>query len=693
MKTIKGTLRSLPVIIAALTVSASVGHAQNPLVITSVTAAPDKAVQLRWQSESNAVYSIEFASELIDASLGGPAWQTLYEDYPSLGTNTYWEDTGNLHSFPVVNHPRDDAMRFYRVIKTDTNDPVNAPQVSILSPSGGSELTGDVTVTASVNSPLSVDTLRFFVDGAEVEFTDDSGTNFVLNTCQFANGTHKIFAVAASSSGAESTDDTNSNDEEEHLGVSGEVTVTFNNLITDFNEQVRFIDPTLSETNRFMANFALYADWTLILTNDSGVTVRTVAGTGYGMVFFWDGTGDGGVTLPAGPYGAVLTAAQSSSPPPSAPEISTPMSEALAAGKTSYFVESPPMPPVKTNGVWVPWEEVYGPLPLIEVQIPQSVLEADSTSQSTTLAGPTGNGPLDGPTPTSQTTVLRPIPPAWFGSRGTIGLGWQGNHPNNLWPANTAPDDGLFGTIQLNTRSPAGAYGPLKSVRHISYSFSQFMDRFGYRTKVSKWDRYLNATDLRGPTYGGNGIFDQVNFGFLVGHGVYGFDPDFTISFDGPLQSYFPVYTGAVGYDWVRLSEFEFGRPGSNLRWMSILNCNNLVDSVYQDCWDKEALPVGDNLHLFCGARTAIFMVSNFGNKYAGALTGHGTTRRTIMDSWFFAGTQTQGRQPGGPHIPVTFRVIGWPNCFNDDLVNYQDPNSGNPGDIEFRDSTVFNYP
>ena len=126
---------------------------------------------------------------------------------------------------------------------------------------------------------------------------------------------------------------------------------------------------------------------------------------------------------------------------------------------------------------------------------------------------------------------------------------------------------------------------------------------------------------------------------------------------------------------------------------MSILDCNNLVDSIYQDCYDKEVLPVGDNLHLLCGASTAIFMVSNFGQKYAGALTGHGTTRRTIAESWFYAGTQTQGRQTGGPHMSVTFRVIGWPNCFNDDLLNYQTPNSGNPADISTIDRIVFNYP
>ena len=143
----------------------------------------------------------------------------------------------------------------------------------------------------------------------------------------------------------------------------------------------------------------------------------------------------------------------------------------------------------------------------------------------------------------------------------------------------------------------------------------------------------------------------------------------------------------------MRLSEFEFGGPNSNLRWMSILNCNNLVDSVYQDCYDKEALPVGDNLHLLCGANGAVFMVFNFGLRYSAALTGSTTTRRTVMESWFYAGTQTQSKQPDGPHMSVSFRVIGWPNCFDDDLLTYQTPNSGNPADITFQDRTVFSYP
>lgn len=119
---------------------------------------------------------------------------------------------------------------------------------------------------------------------------------------------------------------------------------------------------------------------------------------------------------------------------------------------------------------------------------------------------------------------------------------------------------------------------------------------------------------------------------------------------------------------------------------MSILSCNNLVSSVYSDCYNKEVLPIHDSMHLLCGARTSVYIVSNFGLKYSAALTGNGTARLSVKESWFSAGHATQGLNP---NVSVRFRVIGWPACFNDDLVNYSAPDSGNPADITFEDEQV----
>lgn len=430
----------------------------------------------------------------------------------------------------------------------------------------------------------------------------------------------------------------------ENYGTSPSLSATFNNLITDYRGKIRFQDPNNGETNRFTADFATYADWTLMITNQSGTAVRTVTGTGYSMEFVWDGTDDQGATVTDGGYEPVLSASQSSSPAPARMSfaLSEAMSAAVAAGATTYFIEPPPMPPLRTNGTWVAWEDVFGPSPLIEVPLPSALRGTTALrSQSAASDRPSGSPtPMDGPQPdppTSQTTVLRPLPFVWFGTTGSIGIAYQGNHPDGVtFGANTRPSNGLFGRVTLN--GTPGSYGIRRSCNKIALGFNRYLGDAGYRCNFYKANFDLHAADLRKPSKGGSSIFNTVNLGLLIGHGTFGKTPDWTISGSGPLQSYFPVYTGANGYDWVRLSEFSFG--SSKLRWMSMLTCNNLVDSVYQDCYDKEVLPVNGQLHLLCGAKSYIFLVSNFGLQYSAALTGSaGVPRMSIADSWFYAGT------------------------------------------------------
>jgi hypothetical protein len=50
----------------------------------------------------------------------------------------------------------------------------------------------------------------------------------------------------------------------------------------------------------------------------------------------------------------------------------------------------------------------------------------------------------------------------------------------------------------------------------------------------------------------------------------------------------------------------------------------------------------------------------------------------------------SQGFQTNSPPHPVFFRVAGWPACFSDDLVNYSNPDSGNPANITFDKRQVF---
>lgn len=118
MQTIKGALRSLPVIIAALTltVSASVAHAQNALQFTDANSTPEKAIQLHWASTNGELYQIQYANALATNDDGSTAWQVLYDKYPSHGTNTFIGDFGNYDIDPAVPHPKYAPMRFYRVV-------------------------------------------------------------------------------------------------------------------------------------------------------------------------------------------------------------------------------------------------------------------------------------------------------------------------------------------------------------------------------------------------------------------------------------------------------------------------------------------------------------------------------------------------------------------------------------------------
>ena len=237
-----------------------------------------------------------------------------------------------------------------------------------------------------------------------------------------------------------------------------------------------------------------------------------------------------------------------------------------------------------------------------------------------------------------------------------------------------------------------GAFGPLRAPPRIFYGFYNTLRGAGYQCEFYKKDNDLTANELRGPQFGGTNIFNKVNIGLLVGHGVYGTTPDFTISADGPLETYFPIFkSGVNSYDWVRFTQFRFGNSGSNLRWMGMLTCNNMIGSCYDDMYNKELLPIGNNLHLLLGSSSVIFVASNFGEEYGQALTGLGGTQRlSVKDAWFFAGTKSQGFQTNEVKKTVIFRVAGWPACLSDDLENYSAPDSGNPANITFIDEQVF---
>ena len=262
------------------------------------------------------------------------------------------------------------------------------------------------------------------------------------------------------------------------------------------------------------------------------------------------------------------------------------------------------MPTVRKDGKWHAWEEIYGPLPTIGVKVAEGYKPKKSASFANV-------GNVFSAEAVGQTTTIGPIR---VGLSGSFAIAYQGHHPEGTtFPDSSRPDngDGIPSTrVTLNTG--AGSFPKLRAPRNISAGLESVLGRAGFRQVNKLVDDKLTLADLNGTPYGGRGILNEANLGLLCGHGVYGTSPDFTISASGPLQTYTPLYkTGNNFYDWFRLSNGDFGGNfrdvngilhSGNMRWMCILTCNNLEEDAYWDMYDKEVLPITDDLHLLLGA-------------------------------------------------------------------------------------------
>jgi hypothetical protein len=62
-----------------------------------------------------------------------------------------------------------------------------------------SHLSDEVIVSVVASSSMPIVTTALYVDGQEMQSSED-GTNFVINTCEWSNGSHVLFATAKSQS-------------------------------------------------------------------------------------------------------------------------------------------------------------------------------------------------------------------------------------------------------------------------------------------------------------------------------------------------------------------------------------------------------------------------------------------------------------------------------------------------------------
>jgi len=133
MKTMKLTALLLGVLIAPFSQS----FGQNNLQFTAVAVTDEHAIRLTWASTNNEVYEIDEADALAGNPDGTTAWNKLYDDYPSQGTNTFWLDTGNYNLAPQILHPKNMPMRFYRIVDLGADTLSDEPNVSVTAPTSG----------------------------------------------------------------------------------------------------------------------------------------------------------------------------------------------------------------------------------------------------------------------------------------------------------------------------------------------------------------------------------------------------------------------------------------------------------------------------------------------------------------------------------------------------------------------------
>ena len=280
----------------------------------SPSATNNGAFSWSFPSVTNGLYRIDYTTQLTNPV---SSWTPLATNYPTQGTNTRYLDTGQSAVTPAIPNPGHDPQRFYRVALAGTNTGVS-PTVSLSVSSSGATAAGELTVQVQTSHTFPISFIKLYVDGEEVDFDAPNncsinGTNisclntFTVNTTEWANGAHSLFAVVEGVAGSETTpcDGTDTFGSASSLPVK----VNFANFISNFAFSQPLFEPSLGQTQIISATFATNTAWTLNILDLATNLVRSASGNGSNMTFNWDGTGTGGTTLPQGEYQFQLTAA------------------------------------------------------------------------------------------------------------------------------------------------------------------------------------------------------------------------------------------------------------------------------------------------------------------------------------------------------------------------------------------------
>ena len=718
-------LRAAVLTILIICRAPSLGQSAPNLNQANVTV--EGAIRLSWNSAPGEVYQIQCADSLIDTNTGTITWQMLYDSYPSQGTNTFWLDTGNYLKVPPILHPAKAPMRFYRIVDLGPDTASSEPAVTIVSPANGLTASGELTINVAASTDQAGGLITtLYVDGQQMRlpitstnWTDGTGvTNYLIdtytiNTCEWPNGNHILFATATAESAPSGTILGAPPVLEGH-GVSPFVSATFNNLVTRISFSEPFFDPALGQTQQVRAVFAANVGWTLVIRDANSNAVRNATGSGASLLFPWDGKGDGGTNLDPGVYHYYISAQTNGQPlsldEPSADDGSGsqpavalnaslsasestgagwyPRSEeqALRAGWGFYYMPSPPLPPVYTNGVWMNWTEVFGPQPLmpVEVSLPAQQSSSPSLNTAGAMSVATNDAQTDDATESysgsstqaAPATPDRPPTAPKDGTPGTFGIAWQTYKANGSsgftpqLPLATTPP--LTTYVQLEGHGTANRpnFQPLRYADTEAINFGAAMNAAAWSPAFTRPDDDLKIEDLRGTSTGFNGV----DIGFLLLHCVYGTSFDYLAGSSPVKQMYFPIAAGG-GAQYLRMSEMKFGGDGTNgLKWMAIAACSSLYHANWSSMQSQQVYPYTSGLHLLLGVDTKNETADALGQAWVRYMIGDPKASppvagTTIRLAWYFGATYAYTNAHAVHSVsPMVFAVAGDQACRGDML-------------------------
>lgn len=651
---------------------------------------------MSWQSQSSAVYEVDEADAFNTNSDGTTQWNTLYTDYPSQGTNTFWLDTGNYRLTPAIVHPKYSPMRFYRVVNVGFDTTPDEPTVAIESLTNGSVLTGGIIITVQgVTDQVDIKT-KLYVDGQEMSpallttnavngTTNTVQETYLLNTCEWLNGAHILFATAECQSGFSGP--MNQPAVGIGHGVSPFITTTFSNLVTGISFSQPFFDPASGQIQQVSAIFSANVDWTLQIQDINTNTVLTVTNYGGSMQYNWNGTGNGGTNLPTGIYHYVISAVTNGLAYPTGggpggggsgdglPSPSFASSLYSSAVSDTIEVDYPPLPPGMTND---------GPTNAT-ITVPRGL---NAASGLTSFGSRSGGASPDG---LSDNILAQIGPPAPVqpptapirGIAGSFGIAYDTYSANGTNGINVnAPDNGLGIGQHIHMEGDnASMYnsGPLLDYVPEANNFVSSMEDGGWISSFVERDDQFSIGNLRG----GGTIFNNVNFGVLMTHGDYGTSLDYTAN--QCKQMYFPITSGTSS-QYIRMSEMNFGGSGSNgLEWMALVSCFSLYQNNWSSMQNAGITPINGNLHLLIGANTFIYTSPNLMGLWpAYMLTGKATIGTngqvtfsgpmTIQAAWYQAGTDAYAGSKQNYGQAMEFAVAGDTACSGDYLKTNSTP-------------------